>query len=193
MRTLSTIRLLMVAALICAGASCSSVPIVPRAQSVASPLFVPVANRELVWERAVDVLHDFQFEVARENQFDNYIESQFKVGSSFLEPWHRDSVGFANRAESTFQSIRRKVVVRIIPTPEDNGHLVQVEVFKEIEDVQGVVANTTGGATFQESTPLRRDMNLVVGQSRPSGWIPHGHDPELEQAILARLSSAMAR
>lgn len=161
---------------------------VSRGQSAGGSVFVPIADQDLIWERAVDVLHDYQFEVARENKFDHYIETQYKVGSSVLEPWHRDSVGLENLAESTFQSIRRKVIVRIIPA--DGGHLVAFEAFKEIEDVQGIVANTAGGATFQESTPLRRDLNLVVGQSRPSGWIPHGRDAALEQSLLARLNAA---
>ncbi|MGE3316334.1 MAG: hypothetical protein AB7O26_14555 [Planctomycetaceae bacterium] len=191
MGLISKIRMLAVAGFLATGSSCALPPTMMPAPIVAGPVHVPIANQEVVWERAVDVLHDFQFEVARENKFDNYIETQYKVGASFLEPWHRDSVGFDNRAESTFQSIRRKLIVRIIPA--DGGHLVQVEAFKEIEDVQGVVANTTGGATFQESAPLRRDLNLVVGQSRPSGWVPHGRDPELERAVIARLSSAYSR
>ena len=158
---------------------------------VGEPFFVPSANQEVVWERAVDVLHDYQFEVARENQLDHYIETGYKVGASLLEPWHRDSVGFENRAESTFQSIRRKVIVRIVPA--EGGHLVAVEAFKEIEDVQGPVANTAGGATFEDANSLRRDLNLVVGQSTPSGWIPLGHDAALEQAMLASLKAAYSR
>ncbi len=168
--------------------SCSSLPRVTQQGAVAGPMFVPTANQEALWERTVDVLHDYQFEVARENQFDHFIETGYKVGSGFLEPWHHDSVGAENLAESTFQSIRRKVIVRIIPS--DGGHLVAVEAFKEIEDVRGVVANTAGGATFEENNPFRRDLNQVVGQSTPSGWVPLGHDAALEQSILASLNRA---
>jgi len=172
-------------------ASCALPPQLAQAPAPAGPIFVPIANQEVVWERAVDVLHDLRFEVAKENQLDHFIETEYKVGSGFLEPWHKESVGLENRAESTFQSIRRKVILRLIPA--EGGYLVAAEAFKEIEDVQGTVANSAGGATFQEATPLQRDLNLVVGQSTPSGWIPLGHDVPLEQALLARLSAAYSR
>ncbi|MGE4003033.1 MAG: hypothetical protein AB7I48_22820, partial [Planctomycetaceae bacterium] len=90
-------------------------------------------------------------------------------------------------------SIRRKVLVRVLPHDQSPGYLVSVEAFKEIEDLPGVAANSPGGATFQESTPLERDLNLVVGQSAPSGWILAGRDPALEQQILASLQRAYSR
>ena len=65
--------------------------------------------------------------------------------------------------------------------------MVNLQVFKEQEDLHGLAANSTGGATFQESTPLERDLNLVVGQTTPSGWIARGRDPALEQLMLADL------
>jgi len=64
---------------------------------------------------------------------------------------------------------------------------VSVAVYKELEDLPGVAANSAGAATFSESTPLDRDLNPVVGQSTPSIWIPVGRDPELEQSLLQRL------
>ncbi len=41
--------------------------------------------------------------------------------------------------------------------------------------------------------PVGRDLNLVVGQSAPSGWIPVGRDPAVEQRILASLQLAYSR
>ncbi len=156
-----------------------------------NPFFVPANDHEAVWERAVDVLHDYQFQIARENKLDGIIETDYKTGSGLLEPWHRDSVGFDNRLESSLQSIRRRAFVSITPT--QGGYLVGVEAFKELEDVVGLAANSAGGATFQESAPLERDLNLVVGQSAPSGWIPQGRDPQLEQDMSQRLRRAFSR
>ncbi len=156
-----------------------------------NPLFVRANNEEVVWERAVDVLHDYQFQIARENRLDGIIETFPKVGSSLLEPWHRETIGLPNRLESTLQSIRRRAIVTI--TPGDGGFLVGVEALKEREDLAGVAETTPGGATFQESTPLQRDLNLVVGQSAPSGWIPLGRDPVLEQNMIDRLRHAYSR
>ena len=157
---------------------------------IGNPIFVAARNDEVIWERTVDVLHDYRFEIARENKLDGVIETQYKVGSGILEPWHHESVGKENRWESTLQSIRRRTFVSIIPA--DGGYLVSVECFKELEDLAGLAANSAGGATFQESTPLARDLNLVVGQSTPSGWIPVGRDIALEQDVLRNLSAALS-
>lgn len=150
-----------------------------------NPVFVPAQHRELVWERTVDAIHDFKFPIARESQLAGVIETDYVVGSSCFEPWNRDSVGFDNRLESTFQSIRRRALIRL--TPAQGGYFVSVEAYKEQEDVRGPVANSAGGASFQINQPLQRDLNLVVGQSAPSGWILLGRDPALEQAMLARI------
>ena len=155
------------------------------------PLFVVGNDLEPVWERAVDVLHDYRFEIARQNKLDGVIETKYKVGASLVEPWHRDSVGFRNRLESTLQSIRRRVVVRI--TPSNQGYLVSVLAYKELENLVGLAANSAGGATFQENTPLQRDLDVVVGQTTASGWVSHGRDFALEQDMAARLRVAFGR
>ncbi len=188
-RCLSIIVLGLVLAVGCASPWLGAAP---RAV-VGNPLMVPAANDEVLWERTVDVLHDFHFQIARENRFSRVIETDYRTGSGLLEPWHQDSVGLENRLESTLQSVRRKVLVRVLPSEQGVGYLVSVEAFQEREDLPGIAANSPGGATFQESTPLQRDLNLVVGQSAPSGWIAVGRDPALEQKILQSLQVAYAR
>jgi hypothetical protein len=163
----------------------------PAAAGVGQPVFVPSGNQDFVWERTVDVLHEYPFEIVRENRLDGVMETRYKVGSGILEPWHHESVGLANRVESTLQSIRRKVVVRVVPA--QGGFLITPEAYKELEDVIGITATSPGGATFQDHSPLQRDLNLVVGQSAPSGWILLGRDVALEQDIRARLQAAFAQ
>ncbi|MCA9074795.1 MAG: hypothetical protein KDA93_07170 [Planctomycetaceae bacterium] len=165
----------------------------PPPAYVANPLPVAANNDEILWERTVDVLHEFHFEIARENRFSRVIETEYRTGSGLLEPWHQDSVGLENRLESSLQSVRRKVLVRVLPSEQGLGYLVSVEAFQEKEDLPGVAANSPGGATFQESKPLQRDLNLVVGQSSPSGWIGMGRDVALEQSILQSLQLAYSR
>jgi hypothetical protein len=164
-----------------------------RLPPAGNPMLVAATNEEVLWERTVDVLHDFHFEMAGENRFSRVIETEYRTGSGLLEPWHQDSVGVENRLESTLQSVRRKVFVRLIPDEAGRGYLVSVEAYKEFEDLPGVAANSPGGATFQESTPLQRDLNLVVGQSAPSGWSPAGRDIAVEQRILQSLQIAYSR
>jgi hypothetical protein len=167
------------------GPGCQTPPI--AAMSVSNPVFVPVEQHVVVWEEAVEVLHDLHFLAVRENRLDGTIETEYRVGSGLVEPWHHDSVGLENRLESTLQSIRRKMIVTVTPAP--GGHWVSVEALKELEDVPGLAANSAGGATFQESRPLQRDLDVVVGQTAPSGWLLLGRDLLLEQEYLCRLQS----
>ena len=154
----------------------------PRPMIVSNPVFVPANTQHNAWERTIDVLHGFHFPIARENRLDGVIETEYRVGSSVIEPWHGDSVGLSNRLESTLQSIRRKVKIDL--TPVEGGYLVGVEAYKELEDLNGTAENTSGAATFRKSSPLERNLSVVVGQSSPSGWIALGRDTDLEQAIL---------
>ncbi|MEX0701170.1 MAG: hypothetical protein WD069_03665 [Planctomycetales bacterium] len=154
------------------------------------PVFVPGGNHEMVWERTVDVIHTY-FPIARENKLDGVIETEYKVGSSVLEPWHHETIGCENRLESSLQSIRRRAFVTI--TPVEGGYLIGVEAHQELEDLVGVAANSAGGATFHDFNPLRRDLDLVVGQSTQSGWIPQGRDLVLEQTMLASLRDELLR
>lgn len=155
------------------------------------PVFVSGNDLEPVWERVVDVLHDYHFELARQNKLDGVIETKYKVGASLVEPWHRDSVGLQNRLESTLQSIRRRAFVSI--TPANGGYLISVVAHKELENLVGLAANSAGGATFQENAPLQRDLDVVVGQTTPSGWVSHGRDFALEQDMTERLKAAFRR
>jgi hypothetical protein len=64
-----------------------------------------------------------------------------------------------------------------------------VRVDKEIEDLPGLAANYEGGAAFQESQPLNRDLDQVVGQTGQSRWLSIGRDPLLEQELLGQIQS----
>jgi len=165
-----------------------------RPMVTGNPVFVPAGNEDAAWERTVDVVHDY-FDIALENRMigtqSGIIETRYRVGASVLEPWHRDSYGLQNRLESSLQSIRRKAKVSV--TPAQGGYLVGVVVFKEIEDLPGVANNTAGGATFSQTSPIRRDLDLVTGQSSPSGWISLGRDEFLESEMLRQVQRAFSR
>ena len=166
---------------------CASLPW--SQQAATNPVFVRASSQELVWEGAVDALHNNQFQIHRENRLDGIIESRYKTGSGLLEPWHHDSVGLRSRLESTLQSIRRKVFVTI--TPAEGGYFVGVEAYKELEDVNQA-SNSAGAATFLDNNANKRDLTAVVGQAAPSGWIPKGRDLDLEQLLARSLQRAYA-
>jgi len=179
-------RIISVGLIVFAATACSGcVSLDAKGPPVANPVFVRANNPEEAWERTVDVVHDYLFEIERENKLGGVIETRYKTGASVLEPWHPDSVGAENRWESSLQSIRRKAFVRFTPAP--GGYLVGIEAIKELEDVPKA-ANFVGGATFLDNSALQRDLNPVVGQATPSGWINKGRDPELEQAMLRTLN-----
>jgi len=158
--------------------------------AIENPVFVSCNDEEWLWESVVDVTHDY-FRIARENRLEGMIETEPKVAAGILEPWHRDSVGARNRLEASLQSQRRRGFVSI--HPDQGGYWVGIEVLKEQEDVEQAPDHSAGGATFQDSRPLQRDLTLVVGEAPPAGWIPLGRDADLEQKFLTRLRKQLTR
>ena len=169
-----------------------------------NPLFVAVEDRELVWNQVVDELDNY-FQIEREERVrlagnvltEGTITTYPRLGSSILEPWHRDSAPGYEKLLSTLQTIRRRAVVRVIPT--NGGYLVDVAVFKELEDR---IAPEGGGTA---PVTLRYDDSLVrpdaVGERNEDafdefppgtlGWIPLGRDPQLEQRILNNIAGRL--
>src|SRR6185437_7705596 len=104
-----------------------------RQAMLENPLAVPSADFETTWKATLAVLDDY-FDVATENRLSQTIVTQPKMGATILEPWNKDSVGFHERMESTFQTIRRFAQASVKPAP-GGGFLVKVEVYKELEDL----------------------------------------------------------
>jgi hypothetical protein len=156
------------------------------------PVYVPAMDSTRVWERIVDVLHEYNFTIARENRLEGVIETDYKPGASVFEPWQLDSVDRAQRWESTFQSIRRRVVVTFQPA-SDGGNFINVRVDKQIEDIPGLAANSTGAATFGENSALDRNLDRVVGQESASTWLPRGRDFGLEGVLNGAIRNAIVR
>ena len=140
-------------------AGCLSLPTANPRTAAPPAVQIPASQRDQMWERAIAVLHEMHFLVARESKLEGVIETEFRAGSSLLEPWNKDSVGYANRLESTLQSIRRRVTISFQETSPDYI-MILVSVDKQIEDVPGLAANHEGGATFSESQPLQRDLDF---------------------------------
>lgn len=167
-------------------AGCMSGPPVAPSGHGMRAVQVSANQQDLMWERAVSILHKYHFTIARESRIEGLIETHYRAGSNLLEPWHHDSVGFANRLESSVQSIRRRVIVRFLnSTPGSVTISVQVE--KQIEDVPGLAANYEGGATFPESAPLERNLDQVVGQVGASRWLSRGDDPVLAAELIREI------
>ncbi|HAD60085.1 MAG TPA: hypothetical protein DCG12_12640 [Planctomycetaceae bacterium] len=162
----------MAAAALLLVSGCAS-PLVNHTNSQPRMLQIPATQQDLMWERAVSVLHDNHFSIARESKIEGIIESDYRAGSGLFEPWHRDSIGYASRVESTLQSIRRRVLVTFQQS-SDGQILVSVRVEKEVEDV-----------------PVDNELqaNGVISETDSSGsrWLPRGTDPLLEAWLLEQI------
>ena len=182
----------LTACLLVGFAGCALGPQPTNVLNAPNAIEVSADRYDVMWERTVAVLNQYHFTVARESKIEGVIETHYRAGSNLLEPWHHDSVGYANRLESTLQSIRRRVIVTFQTTSPGMVN-ISVRVDKEIEDVPGLAANYEGGATFSEAQPLERDLDQVVGQVGASRWLPRGTDPALESKLMRDIRFAVLR
>lgn len=165
---------------------------------VENPIFVPATNCDFVWSQVIDTLDDY-FRTERMEPIrvvdgvltEGRIETYPAVGSTIFEPWRRDSTPGYEKLHATYQSIRRRAVVQLIPS--QTGISIQVTVIKELEDVDRPENASVGQSTIRHDNAF--DRNEVRG-SRASGaislgWIPIGRDTSLEQRILAELRARL--
>ncbi len=162
-----------------------------------NPIMVPVVDENLAWDQIADVVDDY-FKISREQRArrsgeawtEGRIETAPLEGATVLEPHRKDSVGSFNRWESTFQSIRRRATVRVIPDP--NGYQVEVIVLKELEDLPKPEKATIGPVAFNsdQTLPSQRldEINRLHASPR---WIQLGRDPALEQRMLADIHARL--
>jgi hypothetical protein len=161
---------------------------------VTNPLPIPPASRDWVWEQVVDVVDDY-FEIEHEERGRavgdvvtvGRIDTFPAIGSTLLEPWKGDSVNVYERLECTLQSQRRRAVVQVVPGP-DGSSMVDVQVYKELEDVTQPEQSPTASATFNYTSSLQSFVEPIGGQPVPLGWIGQGRDLALEQVMLAKMS-----
>ena len=172
-------------------------PVAMAPAAPANPIFVPVSNQDWAWEQIVDVVDDY-FRIERESRVqvvgniitEGRIDTYPQVGATVLERHRPDSVGRYNRWESTFQSIRRRGLVRVIP--DRNGYLVDLAVYKELEDLPAPENSTAGAAVFRNDNSLRSDVTEEVSLTRLSEyWIPLGRDQACEQQMLAEIQARL--
>ncbi len=158
-----------------------------------NPLFIPAVDCDLVWDQIVDSVDD-DFDIEREDRVKRVgdvltvgrIETVPLVSATYLEPWRRDTVESYDRLEATLQSMRRRAVVQVIPT--DGGYLVDVTVYKELEDALRPDFAPTAAAAFRNySSNIDRHDRPIENQPTQAGWIPRGRDPALENQIIDHL------
>ena len=163
---------------------------------LANPLFVPAMDRETLWNTTVDVVDDY-FKIEHEERVrliggvltEGRIDTIAQTGSTLFEPWRYDSTPGYEKLHATLQSIRRKATLRVIPA--EGGYLVDVQVRKELEDLDKPENSSAGGASNRHDGSLVRPTGMQGRYSVTLGWIPIGRDCSLEQRILANLQTRL--
>lgn len=161
-----------------------------------NPVMIPRGNPDHIWDNLVNVVDDY-FTIDREKRIqvvgdvltEGRLDTFPKIGGTLLEPWEHDPADGYERLEGTLQTIRRRAVVRAIPAPE--GYLLDVVVYKELEDLVRPEHATAGAAAFRHDHTPDRFVEPVGGQQAVGGWIPLGRDTALEQLMLADLQAAI--
>lgn len=172
-------------------AGCASIsPFIPSREVVDNPLVVPASTDfETVWKTTVSVVDDY-FTIRSENRLSRTIKTDPKIGATLFEPWLPDSVGFQERLESTFQTIRRYAEVKVSTAP-GGGYLISVVVFKELEDLVKPDRQSAGRAVFDNEIPINRANDLIGPVPVPIGWISRNRDSKLEREIVRRIKDSL--
>lgn len=170
------------------------VPVQPAMVLHANPIFIPTADHQCAWEQVVDMVDDY-FRIEHEEPVrmvgnmvtEGSLTTLPEVSPTIFEPWRYDTVDPEQRWENTLQSMRRRAVVRVIPA--QGGHMVEVQVFKELEDMIRPEQSTAGAATFRYDSTLTGVTDPIGGQPNTKGWIARGRDASLEQYMIGDLLS----
>ncbi len=192
----SVLVCLFVTGLTCASSGCIGLrrpgPAKLPVGAMPNPLLLAVADREFLHNQVVDELDNY-FKIDREERVrqiggvltEGRIETFPTIGSTLLEPWRKDSTPGFEKLHSTLQSVRRRAVVRIVPS--DGGYLVDLTVYKELEDLPQPEHATVGGATIRHDSSLVRNEEQQGLPTGTLGWISLGRDVTLEQQMLANI------
>jgi hypothetical protein len=157
-----------------------------------NPVFVPIADPEVLHNALVDVVDD-HFRIENEERVRvvdgtltvGVIRSWKEMSSTIAEPWRSDTVSFYDKLESTFQTYRR--YARVFMVPVEGGFNVELIVFKELEDVPKPLYATAGSGTLRNETSQTHVKVVATPQATVTGWIPQGRDLNLEQKMINQL------
>ncbi|MEX0678054.1 MAG: hypothetical protein WD063_13315 [Pirellulales bacterium] len=169
----------------------------PLVSPESNPLLVTSMDRDFVWEQVVDVVDDY-FRIEHEERVrlvgdlltEGVLQTYPRTASTIFEPWNQDSVTPYERWQATLQSMRRRAIVRVIPA--EGGFLVDVQVYKELEDVprpESGAVSLANAETLRNDDALVRLTNPLGGQEPTVGWLALGRDTALEQVILAGIQA----
>jgi hypothetical protein len=156
-----------------------------------NPIFVEAYDHDFLWTVLVDVV-DSHFEIEREMPIRLYgnvltegiLDTEPKIGASIVELWHADSVGVSERIDSTLQTIRRRVEVHAIP--EADGYLIDVKVYKELEDNKNPL-NSNSSANLRFEDEIDSFATQIDVDSGSGNWFIVERDTAMEDRLLLEI------
>lgn len=170
-----------------------------RAVEYKNPDYLPLPKDDYgrVFERALEVLFDYGFEIAEANRYSGHIEAVPRVAPGvglLLKP---GSPELYDRLLCSLQTYRHRVTVVIQvadPAPADHGgYYVEFIVRKELEDLPQPLRSTVGAAVYRSEHTLERQTEVIDATFFEPNWIYRGRDTALEQEMICRFKNALAR
>lgn len=164
-----------------------------------NPVFVPLPPTGdaygQVYSAALEVLHDYGYEIAETNRFSGHIEAVPRVAPGALLLLKPGSPELYERLLCSLQTYRHRVSV-IIQTAdaepkEHRGYDVEFIVRKELEDLPRPVRSTVGGAVFRSENTVERQTEVIDATFFEPNWIYRGRDAALESELIRRFKCAL--
>lgn len=144
------------------------------------------ASYKEVFEKCVDILNDY-FDLNSPTAQDGRIVSKPRIAPGYEQFWKPGNPDTRRRLFATFQSVRQTATVEI-RVGERGGYLVYVVVETELEDVSRPSQAVAGGAIFQESPTVNRQVEVISADAANDQlWFKVGRDYAFEQQILRRI------
>ena len=166
---------------------------IAEAVAVPNPLPLPLLDRMLVMDEVSDEIDNY-LPILKEERprlvdgllSEGWIETRPTIGGQILEPWKQDSTPGFEKLHASLQTVRRFAKVRVIPT--HSNYLVDLKVYKEVEDLQQPLNSTVSGRPLRFDNTLDREF-LELFDVVNRGWIPLGRDYSLEQRMLQGITA----
>ena len=176
-----------------------AVPSTAGTATYSNPSHLTASDHIVLWETVADIIDDYFPEFQHEEPVrqigdvltEGRLETFPQVSPTFMVPWRRDGAGSYERLENTLQTMRRFAVVRV--SPDQSGFLVDVAVYKELEDLRRPANATAGSATLRYDESVERIVEPTTDLPVHQGWIPKGRDVLLEQTILGHLHTRLGQ
>lgn len=170
-------------------------PLLPLGTEVVqdgNPVYIPLGHQQygLVFETCLQVLNDYQLEIQESNRYDGRIEARPRIAPGVLQLFKPGSPDMYERVLATAQTYRQRVSLAIQPA-DNGGYFIEVQVRKELEDLQKPVRSTVGGAVFRSENNVERQFEVIDPVFFEPGWLYKGRDVAMEQELIRRLTQCL--